>query len=75
MNMKLFNPYKAHIAKSGNYYVIRKLGILPSWTYLDKEELDYWWYTTKKYSYFDTLEEATKFLSLYKDQGYVPIII
>lgn len=42
--MKLFNPFKSHIATYKHGFVIRKLSPL-GWVYLDKEHR-HWWYST-----------------------------
>ena len=42
--MKLFNPFKSHIATYKYGFVIRKLAPY-GWVYLDKEH-KYWWYRT-----------------------------
>ncbi len=64
--MKLYNPFKPHIVKLGEYYLVRKL-TLAGWAFRDKDYLfDFWWTTEKyvrRYCVHQTLEEAKKAMS------------
>ena len=71
--MKFYNPFKWHIRKFGDYYVVAKRGVL-FWHYMDYKDgypwssaTDYW----RKYCLMHTIEEARNLLSSYKEIGYI----